>query len=745
MRFVRSGIGDAMSNISAIADWELAHRVNGEKIDGLAAAMARRPARPCCATPAASATTPSSRCWPRPWSSPASPCRSAGDSRPVLRRLPRDQPRLRPALPQARRQPRRAVRPRRRLRDVPARRARGVGLHGRGAAPARAAGAAGGDRLHRRTSSSGSWSTPRRPAPAATRSWNTSTSRPTRSRTPTPTMSRPSVAELRPVVHPAGVKDRRSGEHWAGRLYMREVSLRVDRYLVNTRVTPNQLTYLMTVAGVLAAPALLVPGIAGRRARRRDGPAVPAARLRRRRDRPLEEADLAHRRVPGPRRRTTCPTRPCWSASGCAPPTCGAAGRIDWLWAFLGTLAALGAILIKAETDLVGVARHQSGLPAGQGGGGRAALLRAGAGPQGRRRAQVPPAGPRHRGVACSSWSLAVARPGRRRPVLHPPRHRRTGRHRPAADPAAPGVHPRLEQAASERGPEGRRGHHHHGQPPRGTARPPRLGRQAGRRPGRGRRGRQRLPGPGRSPRAYAPSSCPRTSASPAAATSASRPFGPAGGDVDVLLFLDDDGLLARHGHRRAVPRGLRRRPRARHHQLPHRRPRHRRHPAPPRARGCAPRTRCAPRASPLSSAAPTPSVPRSSPQVGSLPEEFFYAHEETDLAWRALDAGWMIDYRADMVLLPPDDRALAARGLPPDGRPQPGLAGPPQPSRAAGPRLSRSLAAPHARSAAPPGPALRAWFGGFREGWTAPCGPRRPMRWRTVWRLTRLGRPPVI
>ena len=76
-------------------------------------------------------------------------------------------------------------------------------------------------------------------------------------------MSRPSVAELRPVVHPAGVKDRRSGEHWMGRLYMREVSLRVDRYLVNTRVTPNQLTYLMTVFGVLAAPALLVPGIPG--------------------------------------------------------------------------------------------------------------------------------------------------------------------------------------------------------------------------------------------------------------------------------------------------------------------------------------------------------------------------------------------------------------------------------------------------------------------------------------------------
>jgi glycerol-1-phosphate dehydrogenase [NAD(P)+] len=42
VRFVRSGIGDAISNISAVADWELSHRVTGEKIDGLAAAMARQ-------------------------------------------------------------------------------------------------------------------------------------------------------------------------------------------------------------------------------------------------------------------------------------------------------------------------------------------------------------------------------------------------------------------------------------------------------------------------------------------------------------------------------------------------------------------------------------------------------------------------------------------------------------------------------------------------------------------------------
>ncbi|MEV7790332.1 iron-containing alcohol dehydrogenase family protein [Streptomyces sp. NPDC088106] len=42
VRYVRSGIGDVISNVSAVADWELSHRVNGEKIDGLAAAMARQ-------------------------------------------------------------------------------------------------------------------------------------------------------------------------------------------------------------------------------------------------------------------------------------------------------------------------------------------------------------------------------------------------------------------------------------------------------------------------------------------------------------------------------------------------------------------------------------------------------------------------------------------------------------------------------------------------------------------------------
>jgi GT2 family glycosyltransferase len=130
--------------------------------------------------------------------------------------------------------------------------------------------------------------------------------------------------------------------------------------------------------------------------------------------------------------------------------------------------------------------------------------------------------------------------------------------------------------------------------------------------------------------------------------------------------------------------------------------------------------------------------------EVGVLPGEFFYAHEETDLAWRALDAGWMIDYRSDMVLYhpttAPSRHAVYHRMV---ARNRVWLARRNLPAPLVPVYLGVWLLLTLARR--PSGPALKAWFGGFREGWTTPCGPRRPMRWRTVWRLTRLGRPPVI
>ena len=47
--------------------------------------------------------------------------------------------------------------------------------------------------------------------------------------------STPTLEELRSVVQPEELMGRVNGEHWAGRLYMRHVSLRVTRLLVPTR------------------------------------------------------------------------------------------------------------------------------------------------------------------------------------------------------------------------------------------------------------------------------------------------------------------------------------------------------------------------------------------------------------------------------------------------------------------------------------------------------------------------------
>ncbi|WP_424215336.1 glycosyltransferase family 2 protein [Streptomyces sp. BI20] len=219
--------------------------------------------------------------------------------------------------------------------------------------------------------------------------------------------------------------------------------------------------------------------------------------------------------------------------------------------------------------------------------------------------------------------------------------------------------------------------------------------------------------------------------------------FGPAGRDVDAILFLDDDGLLEREDTGELLREAFARDPRLGIVSFriadPDTGVTQRRH---------VPRLRAA---DPLRSSAVTTFLGGASAvrtaviaEVGPLPAEFFYAHEETDLAWRALDAGWSIDYRADMVLLHPATSPtrhavynrlvarnrvwLARRNLPAPLVPV-----------YVGVWLLLTLAR------RPSGPALRAWFGGFSEGWRTPCGARRPMRWRTVWRLTRLGRPPVI
>lgn len=72
---------------------------------------------------------------------------------------------------------------------------------------------------------------------------------------------RPSIAELRAATQPPSIFARNSGEHWAGRLYIRRASPYLTRELIRTRLSPNAVTWLMIAVGVLAAVALAIPGI----------------------------------------------------------------------------------------------------------------------------------------------------------------------------------------------------------------------------------------------------------------------------------------------------------------------------------------------------------------------------------------------------------------------------------------------------------------------------------------------------
>ncbi|QMU76051.1 glycosyltransferase family 2 protein [Streptacidiphilus sp. PB12-B1b] len=130
--------------------------------------------------------------------------------------------------------------------------------------------------------------------------------------------------------------------------------------------------------------------------------------------------------------------------------------------------------------------------------------------------------------------------------------------------------------------------------------------------------------------------------------------------------------------------------------------------------------------------------------QVGGWPDAFFFAHEETDMAWRALDAGWRVLYEPHLLLQHP--RTSPARHsffYRVNARNRVYLARRHLPALLVPVYLGVWVALTLARTRDPAG--LRAWFAGFAEGWRTPCGPRRPMRWRTVWTMTRLGRPPVI
>jgi phosphatidylglycerophosphate synthase len=71
----------------------------------------------------------------------------------------------------------------------------------------------------------------------------------------------PTIAELRTATQPPSIFARNSGEHWAGKLYMRRASPYVTRLLIRTPLTPNAVTWLMIAVGLAAAALLTLPGL----------------------------------------------------------------------------------------------------------------------------------------------------------------------------------------------------------------------------------------------------------------------------------------------------------------------------------------------------------------------------------------------------------------------------------------------------------------------------------------------------
>ena len=131
--------------------------------------------------------------------------------------------------------------------------------------------------------------------------------------------------------------------------------------------------------------------------------------------------------------------------------------------------------------------------------------------------------------------------------------------------------------------------------------------------------------------------------------------------------------------------------------------------------------------------------------RAGGWPEPFFYAHEGIELAWRVWDAGAEVRYAGDLAVEHPltvttrhrDFYRLNARN-------RIWLAKRNLPWVFAVPYVLTWTTLQVVRSVRSPA-TLVPWFRGWLEGWRTDSGPRRPLRWATIMRMARHGRPPVV
>ena len=170
---------------------------------------------------------------------------------------------------------------------------------------------------------------------------------------------KPTIAELRAATQPASIFARNSGEHWAGRLYMRRLSPYLTRRLIPLPITPNGVTWLMIAVGIAAAGLLTLPGLL---------PVIGAAvliQLQLLLD--CSDGELARwRKVSSPA--GIYLDRLAHNLTEAVLPIAlaiRADGGWDSIggWTDLGLLIAVLVLLIRVESALVYVARAEAGLP----------------------------------------------------------------------------------------------------------------------------------------------------------------------------------------------------------------------------------------------------------------------------------------------------------------------------------------------------------------------------------------------
>jgi phosphatidylglycerophosphate synthase len=170
---------------------------------------------------------------------------------------------------------------------------------------------------------------------------------------------RPTIAELRAVAQPDTVVGRVSGEHWAGRLFHRHLSIYVTRMLLPTGLTPNAVTASMFLTGVGAALLLAIPHLWA--------VALAALVIQVQGILDCTDGELARWRGQSGPVGVYLDRLGHYVTDGCLAVGVGvhADGGLDSIggWTTIGLATGFLVLLTKAETDLVHSSRAQSGRP----------------------------------------------------------------------------------------------------------------------------------------------------------------------------------------------------------------------------------------------------------------------------------------------------------------------------------------------------------------------------------------------